>query len=205
MFIPFRLNPFYAPEGDIGGSAATEEVADLGTDDGASADPFDSLSFSIGDDEPESEEATEDEAEQKTEEVAETEEAEETKEEVKEKRTSKQAPEVDALNARTRRAEEKAAQLEREIAEFRQTQRQAAERQSQEQLQARINGQWKNSLDRAQQMRDAGYHEEVVSEYLDAQKKSLQSEEKNSILENRLNQLESNMALDKQGYIGEDP
>lgn len=200
MFIPFRLNPFYAPEGDVGGNVSTEEVADLSTDEGASTDPFDSLSFSHNDekvdDEPEVE-TTE------TEEVVEEAEEEVKLDPVEEKRTSKQTPEVDALYARTRKAEENAARLEREINEHKEWQRkqfghddltkyrQETEKQTQEQFQSKINEQWKSHLDMAQQMRDAGYDERVVTQYLDAQKTALTTQEENRNLQQQFNQFKA--------------
>lgn len=189
-----NLNPFYAPEGDIGASAGTGEVADPGTDEGASSDPFDSLSFSAGDDETEEESTeSEEETEEETEEAEETEETKEVTEEAKEeKRTSKQPPEVDAIHAKARRAEERAAQLERELSTFKENQRQETEKQAQVQLQTQLNEQWNTHLETARQMREAQYDERVVEQYLEAQKASLQAQEKSIKLEQRLNQIEAN-------------
>ena len=182
MFNSFNLNPFYAPEGDIGGSETTVEVADSTTDTGAETDPFASLSFAKDNEDETEEETTE------TEEV--TEEVEEVKEEVKEevveeKRTSKQTIEVDALNARTRRAEENSARLEKEINEHKEWQkkqfghddltkyRQETEKQTQEQFQAKINEQWQGHLNYAEQMRAANYDETLVTQYLEDKRELL--------------------------------
>ena len=188
MLIKFNLNPFYAPEGDIGANA-TEVVADLGTDEGAGADPFDSLSFSNDDDDKDEPEPEEEDVEK--EEVLE-EEKEEVKEEVvKEERTSKQTPEFDAVHARARRAEENAARLEKELSEHKETVRQEAEKKEQEQFKANLDGQWNTHLETAEKMRTAEYDEQIVTQWLDAQKMSLQAQEKNAALEQRLNQIEA--------------
>lgn len=191
FFNRFNLNPFYAPEGDIGGSVATEEVADLGTDDGAETDPFDSLSFAKGDEEDavdETEEAAEDE-----EPVEATEEVENAPEAAPEdKRTSKQDPAIDAVHARARRAEENAARLEKELNSHREAARQETEKQAQAQVQAKLNEQWATHIETARQMREAQYDERVVEQYLEAQKASLQAQEKSIKLEQRLNQIEAN-------------
>ena len=188
MLIKFNLNPFYAPEGDIGGSEVAGEVADSNTE--TVADPFDSLSFAHDNDDETEEETTE------TEEAEELEETEEVKEEVKEevveeKRTSKQTVEVDSLNARARRAEENSARLEKELSEHKETVRQEAEKKEQEQLKTNLDEQWNTHLETANQMRAAEYDERVVTQYLEAQKMSLQAQERNAVLEQRLNQIEA--------------
>ena len=211
MFNRFNLNPFYAPESDIGASGSGEVA---GSDTDASADPFESLSFSVGDDESEESDETEEtksedvkeETEEETEEVKE-ETKEESKEETKEERTSKQSVEVDAAYARTRKAEERTAQLEKEIGEHKDWQkkqfgyddlnkyRQDTEKQTQEQNQAKINEQWQGHMDMAQQMREAGYDERIVTQYLDAQKNSLQTQQELHSLQQQFN--ESNAKQEK--------
>lgn len=202
MFNPFNRNPFYAPESDTGASGSGE-VADSNTD--AGADPFANLSFSVGDDEKDDlEEETEETEEAKEEETEEETEEEVKEEEAKEERTSKQPPEVDAAFARARKAEEKAAQLEKEIMEHKEWQkkqfghddlakhREETEKQTQEQFRANLTEQWNTHLETAKQMEEAGYDERIVAQYLEAQKASLQAQEKSSALEQRLNQIEAN-------------
>jgi len=189
MLINFRLNPFYAPESDTGASG-TEEVADLGTDDGA--DPFAGLSFSNDDEESEEVDETTEEPEV-PEEVA-----EEVKPEViKEERTSKQPPEVDAAYKRARVAEETAARLERELNEHKERYRQEVEFKSQEQFHAKAKEQWNSDLAFAQQMRDAGYDEQVVSRYLNAQSNALTAQSESQSLQQQFNKFKEENKRDK--------
>ena len=137
-------------------------VNGAGGDVAAPTDIVDDSALFEDNDEPEAPVEEEPEAKPDTPKEGETETAEQSKE-----RTSKQPPEVDAAFARARKAEERAAQLERElVAKQTEEARRQAEKATADN-QAALDQEWNSVLQKAEQLKAAGYDEHYVGEFIE--------------------------------------
>jgi len=112
----------------------------------------------------------------------------------KEPKKPKQSPEFDAVAARLRKAEDRAAQLERDLqAKHAQEETEKAQKVQQDQ-QAKLEQEWNGVLQEAQRMETAGYDPVVVREYVERNRDSIKTRLELQELKQKLTQTEQHNA-----------
>jgi hypothetical protein len=100
----------------------------------------------------------------------------------------KQSPEFDAVAARLRKTEEKAAQLEAALQAGRAKEEAEKAQRSQQDKQAKVDQEWNGVLQQAEKMKTDGYDNLIVNEYVERQRDRILNRLKIEELEQKLTQ-----------------